>query len=270
MWFALSRRGRELWLSLMSPQGIQTSLHLVRWNMSLNLSHCREIWSSFESGSLAVHSTWDRKHRVPLTYLLLREYSTWGSGGMLAQIFNQSQGISSHLGTIYGAWSFPRVAVLILIFISTWDGCLRESFSVPQGSQAACTVCCGTRDSYGAKEGEMGFILCWFRLHRAILHSWVDIRVHLVLWQCSWWLSGVLSRKSRLLIYLIGKTIFLCTKCREIKPHLPARGMCHGISQVAAGTWGIFSSYSGDGHSKLHFVQRSQDSCLVMTDTSGI
>ena len=29
------------------------------------------------------------------------------------------QGISSHLGTIWGAWSFPRVAVLILIFIST-------------------------------------------------------------------------------------------------------------------------------------------------------
>ena len=26
-----------------------------------------------------------------------------------------------------GAWSFPRVAVLILIFISTLDGCLRES-----------------------------------------------------------------------------------------------------------------------------------------------
>ena len=62
----------------------------------------------------------------------------------------------------------------------------------------------------------------------------------------------------------------LCTQCIEIKPHLPARGMCHGISRVAAGSLGIFPSYSGDGHSKLHFVQRSQDSCLVMTDTSGI
>ena len=50
----------------------------------------------------------------------------------------------------------------------------------------------------------------------------------------------------------------------------PARGMSHGISRVEAGTWGIFTSYSGNGHSKLHFVQRSQDSCLVMTDTSGI
>ena len=54
---------------------------------------------------------------------------------------------------------------------------------------------------------------------------------------------------------LIGNTILLCTECREIKPHLPERGMCHGISRVAAGTWGIFSSKSGDGHSKLHFVQ---------------
>ena len=28
--------------------------------------------------------------------------------------------------------------------------------AVPQGSQATCTVFCGTRDSYGANEGEMG------------------------------------------------------------------------------------------------------------------
>ena len=35
-----------------------------------------------------------------------------------------------------------------------------------------------------------------------------------------------------------------------------ASWMSHTISQVAAGTWGIFASYSGDGHSKLHFVQR--------------
>ena len=159
---------------------------------------------------------------------------------------------------------------MILIFISAWDGCLRESLSIPQGSQATCTACCGTRDSYGANEGEMGFIFCWFRLHQAILHSWVDIRVHLVLWQCSWGLSVVLSRKLRLLTCLIGNTILLCRKCREIKTHLPARGICHGISRVAAGPWGIFSSYSGHGHSKLHFVQRSQDYFLVTTDTSGI
>ena len=49
-----------------------------------------------------------------------------------------------------------------------------------------------------------------------------------------------------------------------------AKGMLHGISRVAAGTWAIFASYSGDGHSKLHFVQRIQDTCVVMRDTSGI
>ena len=53
------------------------------------------------------------------------------------------------------------------------------------------------------------------------------------------------------------------------RPHLTVRGKSHGFSLVA-GTWGTFSSYVGDGHSKLVFVQRRKDSCLVMTDTSGI
>ena len=68
---------------------------------------------------------------------------------------------------------------------------------------------------------------------------------------------------------LFGNTELLCTQCIGFGPHLPPRGMSHGISRVAAGTWGIFSSYSGDGHSKLHFVNGSQDSSLVRTDTSG-
>ena len=71
-------------------------------------------------------------------------------------------------------------------------------------------------------------------------------------------------------MFLIGNMGLLCKQCRQIEPHLPARGMSHGISRVAAGIWGIFSSYSGDGHSKLHVVQRSQDSCVVMRDTLGI
>ena len=58
-------------------------------------------------------------------------------------------------------------------------------------------------------------------------------------------------------------------KCRGIGPHLAAKGKSHEFSRVAAGTWCIFSSYGGDGHLKLGFVQRSQDSCLVMPDTSG-
>ena len=54
---------------------------------------------------------------------------------------------------------------------------------------------------------------------------------------------------------LIGKTQLLWTQCRGIGPHLVARGKSHGFSRVAAGTWAIFSSYGGDVHSKLEFVQ---------------
>ena len=52
----------------------------------------------------------------------------------------------------------------------------------------------------------------------------------------------------------IGKMQLLCMQCRGIKPHLVARGKSYGFSQVAAGTWGIFSSYDGDAHSKGEFV----------------
>ena len=59
----------------------------------------------------------------------------------------------------------------------------------------------------------------------------------------------------------IGNTELVSPKCRGFGPHFPPRGMSHGISRVAARTWGIFSSYSGDGLLKLHFVQRSKEPC---------
>ena len=59
------------------------------------------------------------------------------------------------------------------------------------------------------------------------------------------------NQKSGLLTCLIGKTQLLWTQCSGIGPHLAGRGKSHGFSRVAAGTWGIFSSYSGDVHSKL-------------------
>ena len=68
---------------------------------------------------------------------------------------------------------------------------------------------------------------------------------------------------------MIGDVELLTLKCRGIGPHLAARGKSHEFFRVAAGTWGIFSCYGGDGYLKLGFVQRSQDSWLVMTDTSG-
>ena len=60
------------------------------------LSLCRDIRPSFESGHLGVHFTWSIKHRVPLTYIFLRENSSWGACGKLAYLFSRRQGISSH------------------------------------------------------------------------------------------------------------------------------------------------------------------------------
>ena len=109
-----------------------------------------------------------------------------------------------------------------------------------------------------------------FGVYQSILHSCGDINVLLDLCQCSWGLSGVPSSKSRLLMCFMGNMEFLCMKCRGIGPHLGARRKSHIFSRVAVGTWGTFSSYGWDGHSKLVFVQRRQDSCLVRRDTSGI
>ena len=50
----------------------------------------------------------------------------------------------------------------------------------------------------------------------------------------------------------------------------PSEGDVSYDFSSCARTWGIFVNYSGDGHSKLHFVQPSQDSCVVMRETSGI
>ena len=69
---------------------------------------------------------------------------------------------------------------------------------------------------------------------------------------------------------LIGNTEFLGLQCMGIRPHLAARVKSHGFSRVAAGIWGIFSSYSGDGHSKIEFVQQHKDSCLIKMESSGI
>ena len=57
-------------------------------------------------------------------------------------------------------------------------------------------------------------------------------------------------------------------QCRGIGPHLLETVKSLRFSRVAAGTCGVFSSYGGDVHSKLEFVQGNQDTCLGMRDTS--
>ena len=187
----------------------------------------------------------------------------------MAYLFSRRQRISSHLQTIWVARTVHPVALLKLMFLMTWDGCLRESLDCYKGCQATCCIWCGMWDGYGFNEGEMCFILNWFWVHQSILHSWGDISVLLFSCLCSWGFSIVPSRKSRFLMSLIGNTELLSTKCREIGPHLAARGNSDEFSRVAAVTWCIFSSYGADGHLQLGFVQRSQDSCLVMTITNG-
>ena len=113
----LYRRGGHLGLSLCSPQGIHTSLHLVWWKTGLHSSHCREIWPSFESGHLSIHSTWGSKLRVLLTWLLLREEFSWVSCGKLDYLFNRILGIRSLLEMIWRPWCFPRVPVLKFLFL---------------------------------------------------------------------------------------------------------------------------------------------------------
>ena len=107
----LSRWSGPLSLSLDSPQGIHTSLYLVRWKTRLHSSHCREIRPSLESWHLSIQSTWGSKLRDSLKYLFLREGYSWGACGKLAYFFNRILGIRSLLVIIWRPWSFPRVPV---------------------------------------------------------------------------------------------------------------------------------------------------------------
>ena len=124
MWGPLSRRGWELWLSLGSPQGIQTSLHPVRWKMTLHLRHCREIQPSFESGPFRFHFTWGRKHRVALTYLFLSEGYSWGACGKLGYLFSRRQGI-----ILIPRWYGLHGSFLNLLYWNWWSSVLEMVFS---------------------------------------------------------------------------------------------------------------------------------------------
>ena len=124
MWGPLFRSGGGLWLSLESPQGMWSSLHFVRWNMRLYISHCRETRPSFESGHLGVHSTWGRKHRVPLTLLFLREGSSLGAWGKLAYLFSRRHGI-----ILIPRWYGVQVTFLNLLYWNWWSSIFEKVVS---------------------------------------------------------------------------------------------------------------------------------------------
>ena len=55
-----------------------------------------------------------------------------------------------------------------------------------------------------------------------------------------------------------------------IRASSPAEGDASWDFSSCGRNLGYILELHGDGHSKLHFVQRTQESCLVRTDTSGI
>ena len=70
------------------------------------------FWVSVSRGPLHFRQETQCPSHIPIAEGKFHLRCWWKVGSNL-----QRQGISSHLGTILGAWSFPRVAVLILIFI---------------------------------------------------------------------------------------------------------------------------------------------------------
>ena len=200
----------------------------------------REIWTSFSSGHLGVLFALRIKHRVPNTYIFLRENSSWGACGKMAYVFSGRQGISSHLQIIRCARVFHPVALLKLMFLQTWDGCVRESLDFCKGCQATCCIWRVMWDGYGFNEVEICFILNWFGVHQSILHYWVDISVLLLLWQCFWGLSSVPSGKSRFLTSLIGNTELLSMKYRGISLILRRGGSLMSVLELRTAP-GVYS-----------------------------
>ena len=92
--------------------------------MSLHLSHCRETRPSFESGHFGVHSTWGRKQRFPLTYLFLREGSSWGTCEKLAYLFSRRQGI-----IVIPRWYGVHGTFLNVLYWNWWSSILETVVS---------------------------------------------------------------------------------------------------------------------------------------------
>ena len=125
------------------------------------------------------HKTQGPSHiRIPKGKLLLK--CLWNDGLPL----QSKTGNHSIPEMIRVARNIPQAALLKLMILYTSEGFLRESLEVPTGSQATCSLWCGSRGGYGANAREIGLISIWFWVHRAIFHSWGDISVLLILWQC--------------------------------------------------------------------------------------
>ena len=224
---------------------------------------------SFESGHLGVHSTWGRKHRVPLTYLFLREGSTWGACGKFGYLFSRRQGIiliprwygvhGTFLKPLYWNWwssiletvvsgnlsrFLKGVKPLVLydvdrgvvmetmqgkLALSQFDFGYTEQFCIPGVTSVFFLSC----------DSVVGDSLEFNQENRGSLRVWLGKR------NCSGTMQG--NRASS-----------------------RGEGKVSWAFSSFGRNLGIFSSYGGDVHSKLEFVQWSQHTCLGMRDNSGM
>ena len=150
--------------------GVSEILSSCHMNDEPALSLCMEIWPSFASGQLGVYFTWSRKQRFPLTYIFLRENSSWGAFGKLAYLFNRILRICSLVEKIWRPWSLLRVPVLKLLFLQIWDRCLRETLELPKVRQATCLLWWGMGDCSRSNTGDSGIMLNWFGIEQTLSH----------------------------------------------------------------------------------------------------
>ena len=160
MWGLLSWWGRELRLSLGSPQGIQTSLHLVRWKTTLHSSHCREIQAYFESGHLGVHSIWAANsgyllhnyswEKPPLEVLVESWHSSWVKARQSALISRWFGVYGAFLELLYWTWCSSRLGTMFSVNLWSclggvkplvvFDGEHEMAVEPMQGNQASSWV----------------------------------------------------------------------------------------------------------------------------------
>ena len=237
--------------------------------MSLHLSLCREIRPSFQSGHPGIHSTWGSKLRVPLTYLLLREGSSWGACGKLAYHFiGRQESFSSwddmgctelsssgyteideideiERGISINHWSFLK-GVQPLVLMMWIVGCLRVKFC---GNWPHLNLILVTTSYFAFPRWHQ----CSSRLVTVFVGTlWSSVKQIEAAYMFVW--------ENKIALHAMQGNRASSRGKREIS----------WVFSSCGRNLGYIHEYGGDVHSKLEFVQQSQDTCLGTTDTSEI
>ena len=200
---ALSRWSGHLGLSLGSPQGIHTSIHLVQWKTSLHSSHCRKS-KLLSSQGITLSTLLEAANSGSLSHTYC-----WGKGRLqvlVESLTNSSK--QSWESALFSRWYGVHGAYLEFLF---WNWCSSIFVMCVSGNLWSCLKKDKPPVLY---DGEWRIALDpkqWSRAssrvdlgHTEHSHSSGDIRVILDSWGCSWGLSGVPSSKSKLLSFFIG------------------------------------------------------------------